>query len=166
MTTEQVIGLIVTLLVMCVGAVGSVLPLLPGTPVVLIAAIGHKLYFGDKGAAIWVLVVLGVITGLSLLLDYAATYFGAKKLGATWKGSTGAIVGGLIGLFFNIPGVLLGPFIGALLFEWVGGRPFGESARAGLGATLGLLAGAAGKLAGCVAMMGLFGLNVVWRSVH
>ena len=70
------------------------------------------------------------------------------------------------GLFFNIPGVLLGPFVGALLFEWIGGRPLGESTKAGLGATLGLLAGAVGKLAGCLAMMGLFGLNVVWRSCH
>ena len=51
MTLEQIIGLILTLLMMCVGLAGSILPGLPSTPVVLIAAIGHRLYFGVHGAA-------------------------------------------------------------------------------------------------------------------
>jgi uncharacterized protein YqgC (DUF456 family) len=164
-TTEQIIGLILALLVMCVGVAGSILPGLPSTPLVLLAAIGHKLYFGPTGAAWWVLVVLAVFTALSLVMDYVATVYGAKKLGATWRGAVGAIVGGLIGLFFNLPGILLGPFIGAFVFEWAGGREWREASKAGVGATLGLLAGALGKLACCVAMMVLFTVNVIIRSL-
>jgi hypothetical protein len=68
-------------------------------------------------------------------------------------------------MFFSLPGLILGPFLGATAFELAGGRPWQESGRAGLGATLGLLAGAIGKVACCVAMMGLFGANVVYRTL-
>ncbi len=165
MTTEQIIGLALALLVMCLGLVGSVLPALPSTPIVLLTGLGHKLYFREVGPAWWVVGVMAAIVLTSLLVDYAASVYGAKKLGATWRGMTGAIVGGLVGLFFNLPGILLGPFIGAVLFELAGGRDWRESSKAGVGATLGLLAGAIGKIACCVIMMTLFASNVVYRSV-
>jgi len=166
MTTEQIIGLILALIVMCVGLAGSILPGVPSTPLVLLGAIGHKLYFGPAGAAWWVLATLAVMTAVSLVMDYLASVYGAKKLGATWRGAVGAIVGGLIGLFFNLPGILLGPFVGAVLFELAGGREWKAASKAGVGATLGLLAGAIGKLACCVAMMALFTVNVIYRSVN
>ena len=164
MTTEQIIGLILALLVMCVGLAGSILPGLPSTPLVLAGAVGHKLYFGSTGAAWWVLGVLGAFTVVSLVMDYAASVYGAKRLGATWRGAVGAIVGGLIGLFFGLVGILIGPFAGAMIFEMSGGREWREASRAGVGATLGLLAGALGKQACCVAMMVLFAVNVIYRS--
>ena len=164
MTLEQIIGLTLTLLVMCVGIAGSILPGIPSTPVVLIAALGHRLYFGVHSAAWWVLGILGALTVLSLVMDYVASVYGAKRLGATWRGAVGAIVGGLIGMFFNLPGILLGPFVGAVVFEMAGGREIRGASKAGIGATLGLLAGAVGKLACCVAMIALFSFNVIYRS--
>lgn len=165
MTAEQIVGLIVALLLMFVGVAGSILPGLPSTPVVLLAAIAHKLYFGTTGAAWWVIGVLTVLTALSLAVDAAASVYGAKRLGATWRGALGAIVGGVIGLFFSLPGILLGPFVGAVVFELAGRRPMGEASLAGVGATLGLLAGTLGKLACCIAMMTLFAVNVIYRSL-
>ena len=106
------------------------------------------------------------MTIASLLLDYLATVYGAKRLGATWRGAVGAVVGGLIGLFLGLPGILLGPFLGAVALEMAGGREWKEASRAGVGATLGLLAGAIGKLGCCVGMVGLFLVNVIYRSVH
>src|SRR5262249_25016035 len=164
MTTEQIIGLTLALLVMCAGVAGSILPGLPSTPLVLASAIGHKLYFGSTGVGWVVMTILAALTALSLAMDYLASIYGAKRLGASWRGAVGAVVGGLIGLFFSFPGILLGPFLGALVFEMVGGRSLQDSSRAGLGAVLGLLAGALGKLACCLAMTGLFVMDVVWRS--
>lgn len=158
-------GLCLTLVVMLAGLIGSVLPVLPGTPIILLAAIVHRLCFGEHGASIWVLVGLALFTLLSFGFDYLASMFGAKKMGATWRGVTGAVVGGIVGIFFNIPGIILGPFIGAVLFELVGGRKIKHAARAGLGAFLGLLAGAVGKLAICLAMIGLFAASVIYNSV-
>jgi uncharacterized protein len=164
MTVEQTIGLLLALVVMCIGLAGSVLPGIPSTPLVLIAAIGHRLYFGDAGPSILVLVLLGLLMLFSLAVDYLASMVGAKKLGATWRGVLGAVVGALVGIFFSLPGIILGPFIGALTFEMVGGREFKEAARAGVGALLGLLVGAIGKLACCVAMIALFAMSVLARS--
>jgi uncharacterized protein len=162
---EQIIGLSLALLVMLIGLVGSVLPGLPGAPLILLAAIGHRLYFGQSGVSNVVLVSLIILMLLSLLLDYLASMLGAKRFGATWRGVVGAAVGGLIGMFFSLPGILLGPFIGATLFEAIGGYEWKRATRAGLGATLGLLAGVIGKCAVCVAMIGLFTVNVIHRSL-
>jgi uncharacterized protein YqgC (DUF456 family) len=164
MTTEQIIGLSVTLLVMLAGLIGSLLPVLPGTPLVLLAAVGHRLYFGETSASNLVLGVLVALTLISLVFDFVASMLGAKKFGATWRGVTGAVVGGILGLFFSLPGIILGPFLGAMLFEMLGDKEFKKAAHAGLGATLGLLLGIVGKFSIAVLMIILFANDVILRS--
>jgi uncharacterized protein YqgC (DUF456 family) len=77
----------------------------------------------------------------------------------------GAIVGGIVGLFFSLPGIILGPFVGATLFEMLGDKELKQAAKAGAGAVLGLALGAIGKSALCVIMILLFAVNVIARSV-
>lgn len=164
MTTEEVIGLSLALLVMLAGLIGSIVPGLPGTPLILLATIGHRLYFGAASASNLVLGVLVGLTIVSVVFDFLATALGAKKFGATWRGALGAVVGGVIGLFFSLPGIIFGPFLGAMLFEMLGDKEFKKAAHAGLGATLGLLLGIAGKFSIGVMMAILFAVNVVMRS--
>lgn len=164
MTVEQIIGLVVALVLMSAGLAGSILPGLPSTPLVLVVAICHKLYFGGAGVGWLTMSALVGLTVLSLVMDYLASVYGAKSLGATWRGMWGAAAGGLIGIFFNLPGILLGPFVGATLFELVGGRHWKEAGRAGLGATIGLVAGVVGKIGSCALMMVIFTINVIYRS--
>ncbi len=166
MSWEQIIGISLTLIVMLIGLIGSVVPVLPGTPVVLIAAICHRLYFGEASVSNPFLAVLVVLTGLSLLLDFLASTLGAKKFGATWRGMIGALLGGIIGLFFALPGIILGPFLGAMLFEMIGGKEFKVAAKAGAGAVVGLLLGVIGKFAICVMMIGLFASNTIYRTLN
>ena len=166
MTADQIIGLALALFLMCFGLAGSVLPGIPSTPLVLLVAIGHRLWFGAASASNLALLILGALTALSLVMDYLASMAGAKKLGATWRGVLGAIVGAFIGFFFSLPGLILGPFLGALLFEMIGGSEWKRAARAGLGAVLGLFVGALGKVACCVTMAGLFAVNVIMRSLN
>lgn len=166
MTTEQIVGFAIALLIMLIGVVGCLLPVLPGTPIVLAAALAHRLYFGDTGPSTLVLILLTLLTILSLIFDQLASMVGAKKLGATWKGVTGAVIGGLVGLFFNLPGIILGPFVGATLFELFGDREFRDALRAGVGATLGLLFGVVGKVAVSMVMILMFSWSVVARSLE
>jgi hypothetical protein len=166
MTTEEIIGLSVALLVMLAGLIGSLLPGFPGTPLVLVAAIGHRLFFGPASVSNLVLIILVALTLAALLFDFLAGMFGANKFGATWRGAAGAIIGGIIGLFFGLPGIILGPFLGATFLELSGGRELEKAARAGLGATLGLFMGIVGKFSVSVAMILLFTTNVILRSTH
>ena len=158
------IGLGLALAVMLVGLVGSVVPGLPGSPLVLLIAILHRLYFGSQSANNAVLLTLVLLTGVSLVLDFVATMLGAKRFGATWRGAIGALLGGLVGLFFALPGIILGPFLGATLFEMLGDKEFKHAMKAGVGAVLGLLLGVFGKFSLCVIMILLFAVNVVMRS--
>ncbi|HEX5217964.1 MAG TPA: DUF456 domain-containing protein [Verrucomicrobiae bacterium] len=166
MSWEQIIGISIALIIMLIGLIGSVVPVLPGTPVVLIAAIGHRLYFGAASISNLFLVVLVVLTVISLVLDLIASTLGAKKFGATWRGMTGAVIGGIVGLFFNIPGIILGPFLGAMILEMTGGKEFKIAAKAGAGAVIGLLIGVVGKFSICVMMIGLFATNTIYRTMN
>lgn len=164
MTTEEIIGLSLALLVMLAGLIGSVLPVVPGIPVILIAAIGHRLCFGQNSASNLVLIILAVLTVVAIVFDFLAGMFGANKMGATWRGALGAIIGGIVGMFFSLPGIIIGPFVGATLFELLGDRELEKALKAGLGATLGLFAGIIGKFAIGVIMILLFATNVIMRS--
>ena len=164
-TWEQIIGLSLTLVVMLIGLLGSILPVLPGTPIVLLAAIAHRLYFGATSINNAVLLTLFVLTLVSIGFDFLAGALGAKKFGATWRGAVGAIVGGIVGLFFSLPGIILGPFLGAMVFEMIGGKEFKLAARAGTGAVVGLLLGVVGKCSLCVIMIVLFATTVIYRSL-
>ncbi len=164
MTAEEIIGLALALFLMLIGFVGSVVPLLPGPPLVLIAAFAHRLWFGEHSASGFVLLCLTLLTAVALVLDHFASVFGAKRFGATWRGLLGAFVGGVIGIFFNIPGIILGPFVGAMLFEMLGGYKIDKASHAGVGATLGVFAGIIGKCALSIVMIALFTASVVLRS--
>ncbi len=164
MDTVQICGLVCALLVMIVGLAGCVLPGLPGTPLILAAAIGHRLYFGSASVGPVVLVVLVLLTALSIGLDYLAGLYGAKRLGATWRGVTGAAIGVALGILGGPVGILVGPFLGATGMELAGGMSLKEASTAGLGATLGVLAGAVGKIACGFSMVGLFVLNLLLRT--
>lgn len=166
MTAEEIIGLSLALLVMLLGLVGSVVPGLPGTPLILVAAIAHRLYFGAASVDNMVLAALVVLTLLSLVFDFLATMLGAKKFGSTWRGALGAVVGGVVGLFFGLPGIILGPFFGAMLFEMLGGQEYEKAAKAGVGALLGLLLGIVGKFSIGVVMTLLFAADVIYRSAR
>ncbi len=164
MNWEFWLGFMLALGVMGVGVAGSFLPGIPGPPLVMVAAALHKLYFGAASVSITVLVVMALLMILSLVLDFVASLIGARKLGATWLGMTGAVIGAIAGLFLGIVAVIIGPFIGAVLFEMMGGRKFEEAGRAGLGAVVGMLAGTLGKTACAIAMTGLFAISVLFAG--
>jgi uncharacterized protein YqgC (DUF456 family) len=164
MNGSDLMGFGLAVIVMVIGLIGTVIPGIPGAPLILAAAVIHKIYFRGAGASYFVLMVLTLLTVLSLVLDFLGTMFGAKKLGATWRGIVGAMIGAMAGIFFSLPGLILGPIIGAFLFEFLGGREWKESARAGAGALLGMFLGAVGKAVCCVLMIAIFSLSVFLNS--
>jgi uncharacterized protein len=140
-----------------VGIAGVILPALPGLPLVF-AGMLLAAWAGDFQKISWItLVVLGLLTVLSLAVDFFATMMGARRVGASRKALLGAVVGTFAGLFLGGPiGLFAGPFIGALLGELWHGRELGKATKVGLGTWLGILLGTVLKLGLAFAMLGLF----------
>lgn len=139
-----------------VGIAGVILPALPGLPLVF-AGMLLAAWTGDFQQIGWVtLVVLGLLTLLSVAVDFFATLVGAKRVGASKKALLGAVLGTFAGLFFGPIGLFAGPFVGALLGELWHGREIGQAAKVGLGTWLGILLGTVLKLGLAFAMLGLF----------
>lgn len=141
-----------------VGVAGTVLPALPGLPLVF-AGMLLAAWAGDfQQVGGWMLGVLGALTLLSLGVDFLATALGAKRVGASKLALVGAVIGTFAGLLFGIVGVFVGPFVGALVGELIHGREVGQAAKVGLGTWFGILLGTVLKLGLAFAMLGLFAL--------
>ena len=139
-----------------VGIAGVILPALPGLPLVFIGML-LAAWAGDFQQIGWVtLVVLGLLTLLSVAVDFFATLVGAKRVGASRKALWGAMLGTFIGIFFGPIGLFAGPFVGALLGELWHGKEIGQATKVGLGTWLGIVLGIVLKLGLAFAMLGLF----------
>jgi len=147
---------ILAVLLIVLGLAGLVLPALPGAPLLFIGLLLAAWTEDFTYVGGWTLAALGTMALLTYLVDLAATAFGAKRFGASQRAMVGAALGGLAGLFFGLPGVLLGPFVGAVIGELTTRRDLAAAGRAGIGASLGLALGAAAKLALGFAMVGIF----------
>jgi hypothetical protein len=137
-----------------IGAVGLVLPVLPGAPLIFIGALLAAWAEDFQYLGPWSLVLLGALAALAVAVDFIASAFGAKRFGASGRAVAGATLGALVGIFFGPVGVLVGPFVGAVLGELTVRRSLAAAGRAGVGAALGLALGTAAKLAIAFAMIG------------
>jgi uncharacterized protein YqgC (DUF456 family) len=208
-------ALALTILVLLAGLAGTLLPVVPGLPLMWLALLGYGWFTGwkafgfagllvtgllvlfslvvDQAAAVlgakkfgasraglcgsvaggllgygWLtgwaaygpagLSVTGLLVLLSLVVDQAAAVIGAKKFGPSRAGLCGSVAGGLLGLiFFSLPGLVLGIFLGALALELlVSRRTPGEALTAGFGALLGFLAGSLFKFMLGLGLLGFF----------
>jgi uncharacterized protein YqgC (DUF456 family) len=151
-----------TIALMLIGLIGSVLPFIPGSPLILLGAFIYA-WYTDFLVVTWgTLVILLLLTVLSQILDYLASILGAKKFGASRWGMSGAFLGGIIGLFSGgILGILIGPFIGALLLELLHGQDLPASLKIGLGTLVGFLGGAIGKIIIALTMIGIFLVKII-----
>jgi len=146
-----------TLVLMAIGLIGTVLPIFPGTTIILAAAILHRMMLGPALSLGWPAIALLVLLTLaSYAIDLAAGWLGARRFGATRWGALGAVIGAIAGIFFGIPGLFLGPVVGALVGEIAGGMKLIDAGRASWGALLGNLAAIFGKLLIALAMVSCF----------
>jgi uncharacterized protein YqgC (DUF456 family) len=152
---------LITILLFAVGLIGTILPVFPGTTIILAGAVIHRIMLGpEKGIGWHSLVALVLLTLATYALDFLSGYFGAKYFGATKWGMFGAALGAIIGILFGIIGLLVGPVIGAIVGEFIAGKRMIDAGRAGWGSLLGNLGGMVGKLVIALAMITIFLMTV------
>jgi len=147
---------ILSALFTAIGLTGLIIPVIPGPILLLIvlamAAWAENVVFIGP-------VVITVLTLLAILahaLDFIAGALGVKRFGASRKAAFGAAIGAVAGIFFGFIGMLLGPFIGALIGELSVSKNIQTAGLAGIGAWLGMVIGAAAKVAIGFSMLGIF----------
>ena len=133
MNTLIIIGAVL----MVLGIVGSIIPALPGPVFGYIGLI--LLYFAEPNSvSILSLVIFGIAMVIIMLANYIAPILGAKFLGASKKGLTGAIAGSIMGVIFFPPfGIFIGALAGAFLGEIIDGKEWRKAFRAGIGTIFG-----------------------------
>jgi uncharacterized protein YqgC (DUF456 family) len=156
MTTVTILVWTLTVLLILVGFVGVLVPLLPGTTLIFVAVVLHKLLL--PASISWAMVGwIALLWLLSLALDVVGVMIGTRLGGGTKWGMAGASGGAVIGSFVSLPALILGTMLGAVLAERLAHkRDLRETLRAGVGAGLGFFLGFLGRLLCAVTMIGFF----------
>ncbi len=134
------------IIMMLSGILGGVVPVLPGPPLsyigLLLLHFTENYQFSSRFLIIW-----AIVTVVVYLLDYAIPAYGTKRFGGSKRGIWGSIIGLVIGLFFFPPfGIIIGPFVGAVVGELTSGKDSGAALKSGFGSFMGFLAGTLMKL--------------------
>ena len=154
---HHLVWYLVAALLILAGLAGTVLPALPGLPLMFAGMLLAAWADGFREIGGWTIGLLAVLTLVSIGVDIMATALGAKRVGASKLATFGAAIGTLVGgVVFSLPGLILGPFIGAVAGELIRGKQLHDASRVGLGTWVGLAIGTAFKLALAFAMLGIF----------
>jgi len=146
-----------------VGLIGAVLPVLPCTPFVFVGILIYAWWTGFEVITPPWLIGFGVLTLLSVGLDYLFSVLAPRKMKASWWAVFGAAVGLFVGLFFGLPGILLGPLVGAALFEYIHSRETLQSMGAGISTLVGFILGTMVKGSIAFIMIALFFIRI-WTA--
>ncbi|GAB4174421.1 MAG: DUF456 domain-containing protein [Calditrichia bacterium] len=140
------------ILLMGIGLILTVLPVLQGLPVMLVIYIAYGIFTRWSEYSLNSAIIFLGLTVFTYFFDYLATVAGAKKMGASKQGIIGSVIGLIFGVIvFNVPGILIGPFLGAMIAELLIGRSASEAVRSGWGTLIGFLASSLVKI-----IVGLF----------
>ena len=157
----ELVWWLIAIVLFAVGLIGTVVPVFPGTIIILAGALLHRLMLGPEKSIGWrTIAILVLLTLATYALDFLSGYLGARYFGATKWGMFGAILGALVGIFFGIVGLFIGPAIGAVLGEFIAGKRMIDAGRAGWGSLLGNLGALVGKLLIALVMITIFFMTV------
>jgi uncharacterized protein YqgC (DUF456 family) len=143
------------------GFMGILMPALPGTIFIFAGMCLAAWADGFTRVGVGTLVVLGVLAAASYAVEFVAALLGVKRVGASRRAVVGAALGTLVGAFFALPGVILGPFAGAVIGELSARSSLAQAGRVGFAATIGFLVGAVVKAGLAFIMLGIFLIALV-----
>ncbi len=151
---------VIGLLCVLVGILGSFLPVLPGLPIswlgLLFVHLTSVVSINYTFLGIWLAVAV-----IILLLDYIIPAMGTKKFGGSKYGVYGTTLGLIAGMFFPPLGFVIGPFVGAYVGEMLYQQNSKVAAKAAWGAFVGFLASSFMKFIMSLVFVGLYFYEVI-----
>lgn len=147
---------IAAVLLIIVGVAGTVLPALPGIPMIFGGVLLAAWIDDFQRIGTWTIVVLAVLAVFGVAVDYVAAALSAQRVGASRQGIIGAALGTIAGIFTGLWGLVFMPLVGAAIGEFLAHRDALRAGRIGAATWFGLLVGAAVKIAVAFTMIGVF----------
>lgn len=145
------------------GLIGTVVPLLPGPVLIFIAGVVHTLLRPESGMSWWALAIQALLVAVAYGIDIMSGAMGTKWFGGSRWGVAGVLIGGIVGLFFGLPGLIFGPLIGGFAFEMLFARKeITPAAKATWGTLVGTGVGMVARLCIGLVMIAWFFANVFW----
>ena len=151
----NVLGWILVAVLMVAGFAGCFIPLVPGTPLILAGAFVYDWFIATPEHSLGWRNLLGLtaVVVISQIVEFVAALVGANRFGASKHGVWGALIGLCVGVFFSLPGILLGPIVGVYLGELYSGKDHKVAARAAWGTLVGNAAGVVARVIAGSAML-------------
>jgi uncharacterized protein YqgC (DUF456 family) len=138
------------------GLAGTVVPVLPGILLVFGGLLLAAWADGFRHVGAVGLSIIGVLALLAFAADFVASLLGAKRVGASPLALAGAAAGGIVGVFLGIPGLIFGPFVGAVAGEYLARGRLVQAGKVGIGTWIGLILAAVAKVVIAFLMVGTF----------
>jgi uncharacterized protein YqgC (DUF456 family) len=148
--------IVAAVVLVLVGMAGIVLPAIPGTILIFAGLWLAAWSDGFTRVSQGTIIVLGVVAAATYFVDMAMMALGMERLGASRRAMAGAAIGMIAGLFFGLPGLLIGPFVGAVLGELTAHGDLNRAGRAGVAAWIGFAIGTVVKVGFAFMMIGIF----------
>ncbi|GIP40744.1 hypothetical protein J31TS4_40240 [Paenibacillus sp. J31TS4] len=151
------IGWILVIALFVIGMLGAVLPVLPGVLAIFAAFFVYGLFISFEPFGLWFWLIQSAIVLTVLIADYLIGAMGVKRFGGTRASVIGSTIGIIAGPFV-IPafGLIIGPFLGAVIGELLTGASPERAFKAGIGAVVGFFSSSAAKLLLQAVMIVLF----------
>jgi uncharacterized protein YqgC (DUF456 family) len=147
---------VIAVLLIVVGVAGTVLPALPGIPLIFGGVLLAAWIDEFQRIGTWTLVVLAVLAAIGVAVDYIAAALSAQRVGASRQGIIGAAIGTLAGIFTGLWGLVFMPLVGAAIGEFIAHKDALRAGKVGVATWFGLLIGTAVKIAVAFTMIGVF----------
>lgn len=137
----EIIWIIIGIIFIITGIVGSFLPVMPGLPFsyagLLMLQLTSQPPFGLMFLVYWAIIVV-VVMSLESIVPAAGT----KKFGGSSYGVAGTLLGAIFGFFLYPPfGIIFGPIIGAFAGEVFAGKTSRQALTAAIGSFIGFFIG-------------------------
>jgi uncharacterized protein YqgC (DUF456 family) len=154
---------VIVAVLMLAGLVGALVPMIPGTPLIVAGAVVYAVFTEYTPVGLGRLAILVVLGLAGWAIEHVAGALGARRAGGGRAAVVGAILGTAVGLAFAPLGLVLGPIAGAIAGELLSGRDPVGSVRTGIGTAVGVMLGVAAHFAFALTMVALF-VWWVWKG--
>lgn len=161
----DILLVILALLCALIGLIGAVVPALPGPPVSFVALLLLS-FCANVDVSLTALVVAALFAFIVTILDYFAPLWLTNKKGGSKYGLWGTTIGMFVGFFFGLPGLIICPFLGALIGELLAKTSSDKALKVAFMSFVAFMLTTGLKVIYCIALLVTIGVHIFYMIIE